>query len=155
MADSATVHSSFSIERRYDASPAELFAAFSDTRRKRRWFAEGDGWHVDEFVAEFRTGGYERSRFRFQDGPELSNDTSYLEIVADRRIVIVYVMALSGKPFSASLATIEFKPDGAGTCLAYTEHDSFLDGQDGSADRKSGCTELLEMLAKEVACVAA
>lgn len=151
----ATAHSSFSIERIYAASPAQVFAAFSDSERKRRWFAEGEGWHVDEFSADFRVGGHERSRFRYRDGPQISNDTTYLEILPDQRIVISYVMMLSGTPFSASLTTVEFKAEGGHTRLVYTEHDSFLDGQDGSADRKSGCAELLETLALEVERVAA
>lgn len=146
----AAVHTSFSIDRLYAASPAEVFAAFSNAERKRRWFAEGEGWQVDEFSVDFRVGGFERSRFRFQGGPEISNDTTYLDIVTDQRIVIAYVMALAGARFSASLATIEFKPEGSGTRLFYTEQDSFLDGQDGSADRETGCRELLETLAAEV-----
>ncbi|MDH4988069.1 SRPBCC family protein [Aminobacter anthyllidis] len=146
----APVQASFSIDRFYAASPAEVFAAFSNAERKRRWFAEGEGWQVDEFSVDFRVGGSERSRFRFQGGPEISNDTTYLDIVTDQRIVIAYVMALAGIPFSASLATIEFKPEGDGTRLTYVEQDSFLDGQDGSADREAGCRGLLDLLAGEV-----
>jgi len=146
----ATIQASFSIDRHYAASPAEVFAAFSDAERKRRWFAEGEGWQVDEFSADFRIGGWERSRFRFQGGPEISNDTTYLDIVTDQRIVIAYVMALAGVRFSASLATIAFTPEGNGTRLTYVEQDSFLDGQDGSVDREAGCRGLLEILAREV-----
>lgn len=144
------IQTSFNIDRLYAASPAEVFAAFSNAERKRRWFAEGDGWQVDEFTADFRVGGSERSRFRFQGGPEISNDTAFLDIVTNQRIVIAYVMALAGTRFSASLATIEFKPEGNGTRLVYAEQDSFLDGQDGSTDRETGCRELLETLAAEV-----
>jgi uncharacterized protein YndB with AHSA1/START domain len=154
MTATATVQASFSIDRFYAAAPAEVFAAFSNAERKRRWFAEGEGWEVDEFSLDFRVGGSERSRFRFQGGPEISNDTTYLDIVADQRIVIAYVMALAGIPFSASLATIEFTPEGNGTRLTYVEQDSFLDGQYGSADREAGCRGLLELLAGEVEKVA-
>lgn len=150
MTASAAIQTSFNIDRFYAASPAEVFAAFSNAERKRRWFAEGDGWQVDEFTADFRVGGSERSRFRFRGGPEISNDTAYLDIVTNQRIVIAYVMALAGTRFSASLATIEFKPEGNGTRLVYAEQDSFLDGQDGSTDRETGCRELLETLAAEV-----
>ncbi|WP_432286899.1 SRPBCC family protein [Aminobacter sp. BA135] len=146
----ATIQASFSIDRYYAASPAEVFAAFSDAERKRRWFAEGEGWEVDEFSLDFRVGGLERSRFRFQGGPEISNDTTYLDIVADQSIVIAYVMALAGVSFSASLASIEFKPEGNGTRLTYVEQDSFLNGQDGSVDREAGCRGLLDILAGEV-----
>ena len=37
-------HSTFVIERTYPASPQQVFRAFSDPGRKRRWFAEGEGF---------------------------------------------------------------------------------------------------------------
>ena len=46
---SSVVHSTFSIERTYPSPPARVFAAFSNQETKRRWFAEGEGWEVDEF----------------------------------------------------------------------------------------------------------
>jgi uncharacterized protein YndB with AHSA1/START domain len=89
-----------------------------------------------------------------QGGPEISNDTTYLDIVADRRVVIAYVMALAGIRFSAALATIEFTAEGNGTRLTYVEQDSFLDGQYGLADREAGCRSRLETLTGEVETVA-
>ena len=56
--------------------------------------------------------------------------------------------------FSASLATIEFTPEGNGTRLSYVEQDSFLDGQYGLADCEAGCRSRLETLTGEVETVA-
>jgi uncharacterized protein YndB with AHSA1/START domain len=58
----SVAHSTFSIERAYPASPARVFAAFANQATKQRWFAEGEGWQVDEFSLDFWVGGYERAR---------------------------------------------------------------------------------------------
>lgn len=150
---SGTSHSTFSSDRIYPVAPAELFSAFSQAERKRRWFVEGEGWQVDEFAADFRPGGSERSSFRFGGGASYSNDTTYLDIVPDKRIVFAYVMATEGKPFSASLATIEFVAEGKGTRLVYSEQAAYLDSDNTdaqTADRKAGWAELLEALARHL-----
>jgi uncharacterized protein YndB with AHSA1/START domain len=145
---SPVVHSTFSIERTYPTTPFRVFAAFADPALKRRWFVEGEGWIIDAYSLDFRVGGYERSRFRFADSPPMGNDTIFLEIVPEQRIVFAYTMTRNDEPFSVSLTTIELTPNGATTNLRYTEQGAFLDGTDQSADREQGCRELLEALAE-------
>ena len=83
----SVVHSTFSIERTYPVAPSCVFLAFADQAAKRRWFAEGEGWEVEEFTLDFRVGGREFSRFRFEGGAPIRNETVYQDIVPDRRIV--------------------------------------------------------------------
>src|SRR5690606_16502804 len=104
----------------------------------------------ESFETDFRIGGFERSRFRFQGGPLITNDTVYQDIVPERRIIIAYSMTIGGNPISASLATMQFEPDGKRTRLILTEQDAFLDGHDDVGQREAGTRELLEALAKEV-----
>ena len=146
----SVVHSTFSVERTYPSPPARVFAAFSNQGTKRRWFVEGEGWDVDEFTMDFRVGGREMSRFRFKDGPPMGNDTVYLDIVPDRRIVLAYTMTVGEQLISVSLATVEIAPAGDGTRLVYTEQGAFLDGKDTSQDRQEGCRELLNKLGEEL-----
>jgi uncharacterized protein YndB with AHSA1/START domain len=146
----SVTHATFVIERTYDAAPEKVFAACADPAKKRRWFVEGEGWHIDKFEMDFRPGGIEASVFRFGNGPQGRNDTVYLDIVENRRIVSAYTMTIGANRISASLATIEFEPAGAGTRLTYTEQGAFLDGHDNAAQRESGCRELLEALAAEL-----
>ena len=147
---SAVVHSTFSLERTYPSPPARVFAAFANQETKRRWFAEGEGWQVDEFTVDFRVGGREVARFRFKGGPPMGNDTVYLDIVPERRIVLVYTMTAGDRRISVSLATVEIAPAGAGTRLVYTEQGAFFEGADAPRQREHGCRWLLEQLAEEL-----
>jgi uncharacterized protein YndB with AHSA1/START domain len=144
-------HDTFRIERTYPAAPSRVFAAFSNPKAKRRWFAEGEGWEITEFTMDFRVGGLEVSRFRFQGGEPMRNDTVYLDIVPDRRIVLTYTMMLGETRLSASLATVEITPSGAGARLVYTEQGAYLDGADKPAEREQGCREMLDKLGEELA----
>ena len=147
---SSVIHSSFSIERTYPSPPSRVFAAFANQETKRRWFAEGEGWEVDEFTLDFRVGGREVARFRFKGGAPMGNDTVYLDIVPDRRIVLAYTMTAGDKRISVSLATVEIAPLGDGTRLVYTEQGAFFDGAGKSEGREAGCRELLEKLGEEL-----
>ncbi|RIK34699.1 MAG: polyketide cyclase [Chloroflexi bacterium] len=146
----SVVHSTFSVERTYPSTPARLFAAFSNQATKRRWFAEGEGWQVDEFTLDFCVGGYEISRFRFKDGPPMGNDTIFLDIVPDQRIVFAYTMTVGAQRISVSLATVEIEPVDEGARLVYTEQGAFFDGADMPAGRKVGFGQLLDRLAAEL-----
>jgi uncharacterized protein YndB with AHSA1/START domain len=146
----SVVHSTFSIERTYPAPPARVFAAFSNQETKRRWFAEGEGWEVDEFTMDFRVGGREIARFRFKGGAPMGNDTVYLDIVPDQRIVLAYTMTVGDTRISVSLATVEIAPAGDGTRLVYTEQGAFFDGADKLERRIAGTRELFEKLGEEL-----
>ena len=146
----SVVHNTFSIERTYPAAPARVFAAFANQATKRRWFAEGEGWEVDEFTLDFRVGGHEISRFRFKGGAPMGNDTVYLDIVPDQRIVLAYTMLVGDRRISVSLATVEIAPADDGARLVYTEQAIFLEGADETKGRDRGCRELLEKLGEEL-----
>jgi uncharacterized protein YndB with AHSA1/START domain len=150
MTASSIVHSTFSVERTYQATAARIFHAFSDPATKRRWLVEGEGWQVDEFNANFRVGGLESSRFRFEDGPPITNETVYQDIVPERRIVFVYAMTVGGKRISASLASVELFSSRKGTRLVYTEQAQFFDGAEEPKQREMGCAELLDKLGEEL-----
>ena len=148
MTERSVTHATFNIERTYDSPPAKVFKAFADPAIKRRWFAEGEGWEIDEFVADFKVGGDERSRFRFRGDTPIRNDTTYHDIVPNERIIIGYTMTIGENRISASLATFEFKPAGNGTQLVFTEQGAFLDGLDNAGPREAGWRDLLEALGR-------
>jgi uncharacterized protein YndB with AHSA1/START domain len=148
-----TTHASFVIERRYDASPQRVFAAWSDPAAKRQWFVEGEGWEIHSYELDFREGGMEKSRFRHLKGEEIfgektifGNETVFNEIAPNERIIFTYSMDRNGVRFSVSLASVELNAAGAGTRMIFTEHATFFEGGDGAQMREAGWSELLDKL---------
>ena len=144
------IHRSLTVERRYPVPPARVFRALSDPARKRRWFAEGEGFEIESYTLDFREGGFERTRFRPAGGPPMTNDCVYLDIVREERVVFAYAMTIDGKPLSSSLGVMELVAEPAGTLLRYTEHTAYTDGNDGDASRREGTVQLFERLAREL-----
>ena len=156
VAESSVAHGSFVIERSYPATPEKVFAAFADPVKKRRWYAEANNRDVVAFEMDFRVGGVERGRYRFKEGTPflgviLTNQTTYQDIEPNRRIVVAYTMAVGERRISASLATFELIPSGAGTRLIFTEQSAFFEGSDGAKMRETGWNMLLDSLSKEMA----
>ena len=82
------VHDTFVIERTYPSAPQRVFAAFADSAKKRRWFAEGKGHELQHYAMDFRVNGKEEARFRFDESTPISGmicvtDGTYLDIVQD------------------------------------------------------------------------
>jgi uncharacterized protein YndB with AHSA1/START domain len=138
-------HHTFVIERRYPVPPERVFAAFSETGKKRKWFASGEKAQIDEYTLDFRVGGRERTRFRTPAGT-CTNDTIYQEIALNQFIVFAYTMAMGDRPFSSSQATVEFLPKDEGTQLLFTEQGAYFEGADGPGMREEGWNKLLDQL---------
>jgi uncharacterized protein YndB with AHSA1/START domain len=150
MKERSVTHATFAIERTYDASPARVFAAWANPEQKRRWFAGPDDWEQGKHELDFRVGGRERASGGPKGGPVHTYEAQYQDIVPDQRIVSTYAMYMNGTRISVSLATVELKPDGAGTQLMYTEQGAFLDGWDDAGSREQGTRDLLAALDKEL-----
>ncbi len=146
MEERSVTHATFVVERTYEASPARVFAAWSDPAAKARWFGASDGTHE----LDFRVGGGEVTRGGPEGGPVFAFNARYQDIVADERIVYTYDMHMGDTRISVSLATVEFRPKGAGTRLIFTEQGAFLDGHDTPSQREQGTGSLLEALDEEL-----
>jgi uncharacterized protein YndB with AHSA1/START domain len=147
MSERSTQHATFVIERVYDAKPARVFNAWADHKAKAAWFAGPDAWEKDgDHEFDFRVGGRERLAGGPKGGPIHSFDSRYQDIVPNQRIVYAYDMHFDDKRISVSLATVEFKPAGAGTRLIFTEQAVFLDGYDDVGSRERGTQGLLDKL---------
>jgi len=150
-----TIHSTFVIERNFPQGPARVFSGFARSALKRRWYAEGDH-ELEEFHMDFRVGGIERLRYRFQPGhpiagSEIANESTYQDIVDEKRIVMTSRMSLNGKPIAVMLATFEFVPAEKGTDLILTHQGTYIDWPDGAKMIEVGWGQLVDRLEKELA----
>lgn len=143
-------HGSFTLERNYAQPPAAVFSAIADADARRRWLVEGEGFEVEFFRPDFTVGKFDRSGFRFQGGPLITNDTVYLDILEGRRITFAYTMTLDGTPMSSSLVTVTLEAIGPGTRLTLTEQGAYLPGFDDIPGREHGTRELLKALGREI-----
>jgi len=155
MTDTVIHHTTFVIERVYDASVARVYAAFSEPGPRERWFVKGDGFAISEYDYDFRAGGIERGRFK-PDGMDtyFINETRIFDVVENERVIFSYSMAAEGQPpFSVSLVTAEFIVEGASTRLKFTEQGAYLKsaGVDHAAMREQGQNQLLDALGREIA----
>lgn len=152
--DGGVTHADFSIERRFMASPARVYAAWATADARAKWFVGGPGWTqlIREF--DFREGGRERVVGRKGTGTISDFRATYVETLPDRRIVFTYEMFLNDVRVSVSLATIELWPDGKGTKMKVTEQGAYLVGYDPQGDdngsRRRGTEELMDNLARHV-----
>jgi uncharacterized protein YndB with AHSA1/START domain len=158
MQQRSVVHDTFVLERHFPKPAEKVFAALSDPAKRRRWFAEGDSHQVEEFHSDFRVGGMEVLRCRFNaDAPApvaglvLTNEERFQDIVPNRRIVTAAAMSLGGTRISASLVTLELLPDESGTELVCTHQGSFFEGAGDPKMREAGWRKLLDRLAETVA----
>jgi uncharacterized protein YndB with AHSA1/START domain len=147
-ATAKATHGSFTLERRFNAKPARVFAAFADLEARKRWFVGPPGWVELERSLDFRQGGSEVTVGQWPDGKQSDFRARFEEIVPDQRIVFTYNMHIGDWHISVSLNTVEFFPDGAGTKMLFTEHATFINGFDDpdAAGRKQGSEGLLDRL---------
>jgi uncharacterized protein YndB with AHSA1/START domain len=148
MTERSVTHSTFTVERTYDASPARVFAAFADGEQKAQWFTGSpEEWTLEAFEVDFRVGGREMNSGRQAEGPKHTFQARYHDIVENQRIVYAYDMLLDDERISVSLATIVLEPAGEGTRLTLTEQGAYLDAYDDPGLREHGTHDLLEALA--------
>ena len=142
----STQHATFVVERTYDATPAQVFSAWAEPAAKAHWFAGSDESKLLKREMDFRVGGRECVVGKWSNDVVTSFESLYQDIVPNQRIVYSYDMHQDEKRISVSLATIEFKPEGAGTRLIITEQGVFLDDYDDAGSREAGTRWLLEKI---------
>jgi uncharacterized protein YndB with AHSA1/START domain len=148
--DRSVTHSTFVVERSYDASAARVFAAWADPEAKARWFAGPEEWEVGPHELDFREGGSEVSSGGPKEGPVHRYRAIYWEVVPNERIVFTYELLIDEVRSSVSLVTVELERDGDGTRLTLTEHGAFFDGLEDPAVRPGGFGSILDALAREL-----
>ena len=107
-------------ERRYDATPEEVFAAFSDADRVDAWWGS-QGAKLDVVEMDVRPGG----KWRFEEtdakGKKSTFHGEYREVEVGRKIVSTLCCGASAaSKLFAIRETYEFLPHEGGTLLRLT-----------------------------------
>ncbi|HEY5721794.1 MAG TPA: SRPBCC family protein [Allosphingosinicella sp.] len=151
MTERNATHSTFVIERLYDAPPARVWQAWSTEDAKSLWFGgDAETWTSLERAMDFRVGGREKAVGRWKSGTVSAFDALYWDIIPEERIVYTYEMHIDDRKISVSLATVELRPEGGGTRLKVTESGAFLDGYDDAGSREHGTSSLLDKLGESL-----
>jgi uncharacterized protein YndB with AHSA1/START domain len=141
-------HGSFTIERTYNSPPARVYEAWTNPELKARWFVGPPGWTQIKRELDVREGAVEVLQGRIE-AVETLFTARYHDVVPGARLVYAYDMHLSGTHHSVSVAAVEFRAEGAGTKLVFTEHVVFLDGTEGvpgTASREHGTAAHLDRI---------
>jgi uncharacterized protein YndB with AHSA1/START domain len=150
MADRNVTHATFSLEHVYGATPARVFGAWADPAAKTRWFAGALDPAGPPMQLDFRVGGTEHAVSGTPDGPVVSYEGLFRDIVPEERIVVANCIDVDGERISVSQFTAEFRPEGTGTRLVVTEQGAYLDGHDSAESRAVGIRAQLQALADEL-----
>jgi uncharacterized protein YndB with AHSA1/START domain len=147
-----TRHDTVVVSREYHASPARVFAAWSDAAALQRWYVPGDAsWSSRVVEHDFRRGGLKRLEFGPPGDSPYEEDCRYEDIVPERRLCFSMAIRRAGTPITASLVTVELRPIGASTRIVVTDQLAILDGGDTAAERERGWGETLGKLTGELA----
>jgi uncharacterized protein YndB with AHSA1/START domain len=145
------LHDTFTLERTFDASVAEVWRVWTDPELRPRWFHGPEGWTELERTIDFRVGGSEILRGRMSSGMESKFVSRFHIIAPERHIVSTYDMAVGSSEMSVTLATLELAAAAGSTRLRYTEQGVFFDGNlDSPKNRKHGTSWHLDNLVEVV-----
>lgn len=133
---------SLTLERRLDAPPALVYAAWTQPERLARWFGP-DGGPVKMAKLDVRVGGRFHVRFQTEDGEEHNVGGEYREVVPNERLVFTW--AWFSTPERESLVEVTIRPDGDGALLRL-HHSRFFDEAAATGHRR-GWTGSLDKLA--------
>ncbi len=133
---------SLTIKRRFNASPAKVFSAWTDPEKVKRWMGPGEvkSLHAE---ADPRKGGRYRWVMQSPDGEEHDVSGVYREVIPNEKLVFTW--AWKSTPERESLVTVTLKSDAGGTLLTLT-HEQFFDedARDRHQHGWSGSMEKLE-----------
>lgn len=134
---------SLTLKRRLKASPAQVFAAWTDPEKIVHWFgpAETIAGSVRAEM-DVRAGGRYRLRFKTDDGESHEVGGVYREVVPSSRLVFTW--AWHSTPERESLVTVTVAKDVDGAML--TLHHEQLFDQKAREGHERGWTGTLEKL---------
>ena len=139
-----TARPSLTINRRINAAPAKIYAAWTDPEKIIGWFGVPAKLKPGTLQAEteLRVGGRYSISFEAVDGEHFQVGGVYREVVRNERLVFSW--AWHSTPERESQVTISLKPDGTGALL--TLHHEQLFNEAARDGHEKGWNALLDQL---------
>jgi uncharacterized protein YndB with AHSA1/START domain len=122
MATATQVKPSLTLKRRFKATPAQVYKAWTDPAQLAQWMGPAEVTAV-EATADVRVGGRYHVRMIAPDD-EHNVGGVYREVVPNEKLVFTW--AWRSTPERESLVTVLIKPDGDGSLLTLI-HEQFFD----------------------------
>lgn len=145
--DRNVIHATFSMERTYPSSRADVYDAFANVEKKAVWaYGAPEGAHT----LEFKVGGQESVNMPGPGGGTFTYNGLYQDIVENERIIYTYSIDFGGGCAAVTMTTIELADAESGTTLKITEQGAYLDGFDGPKFWEGGTASLLDRLGKSL-----
>jgi uncharacterized protein YndB with AHSA1/START domain len=133
---------SLTLKRRLKASPAKVYAAWTDPKMMMHWWSPAD-CETLHTQADARVGGRFRVLMRDDKGVEHDVSGIYREVVPNKKLVFTWVWRSA--PERESLVTVLFERDGDGTLLTLTHEQLFDEAvRDSHRTGWSGALDKLE-----------
>jgi uncharacterized protein YndB with AHSA1/START domain len=139
-----TGETSLRIERSFDASPEEVFDAWTNPEVLKRWWAVHPDGKTPVADVDLRVGGRYRLSMENPDGERHTVGGEYREVERPKRLVYTWQWELdSGEPGDISSVTVEFIERGDHTDVVL-EHTGLPDpdSRDRHARGWSACMEI-------------
>ncbi len=136
-----------SMVRRFGASPAAVYAAWTRPELLARWWGPHHT-RVESAEVDARVGGRFRVALVEDNGARHEVSGVYSEVEPERKLVFSWAWA-GAPPERESRVTVSFRPAPEGTELTLV-HDRFADA-DTAARHRRGWTESLERLSARLA----
>ncbi len=143
MSVDTAVKPSLTLKRRLKASPAKVFAAWTDPEKIKRWMGPGEIVTV-RAESDPRKGGQYLILMRSPNGEPHDVGGVYREVIANEKLVFTW--AWKSTPERESLVTVLIKPDGDGSLLTLT-HEQFFD-EDARDRHQHGWNGALDKMEK-------
>lgn len=144
-------HATFVLERTYPVPVEQVWTAFADPEKKKKWFCDEECADTADISEDFRVGGHGVNDGDMPGGVRSKYKSTYTDIVENQRIVYTYDMWINDAHASTSITTIVLTAVDGGTLLTFTEQGVHLDGvhgpgPDAAAGREHGTGGLLDQL---------
>jgi uncharacterized protein YndB with AHSA1/START domain len=140
------------MERVFQASPAQVFAAYVDARAREVWSAPRETAEVRIIDEDVRTGGSETTRCGGKGDMRYRTEVRYHLVETDRLISFSETLLEGDTVLMAALITFEFVDVSSGaTKLALTDQISSFVGAEGVEGHRTGFSQALDNLQKMLA----